>query len=414
MWNTESPSPYGYGRKERTVLPGRVCRYVNLGLLTATMAGAADLDYAVIATLGVRSEVGYLGGRVTIPRTERPATLSSEPEYPSPRPLYLTVQLGNAERPAVVMALASSTGPDGQPDRLYVDRDRDGDLREEVPYEATRYGRTVQFAPVHVLTDHGSHHEVYHFAVVWYKRTGRCEIRSCCYRVGSLAVGGKEYRVAVADANGNGLFNDRVTASEKGDALFIDLDGHGEWSNVTECQELGQYNRVKGVYYSFTVEPDGSRITVTKPEVQWGRIRFASPVRWIGLRSESGWFWFSGKDRDGVDVPPGSYRLSNFTLAKRTDAAGNSWEAGGTGAKAKMAPCVVRVGEASRMELGPPFRLELTARQRYGSLDIQGTITGQAGENYTSTERNGNELPPTITINDPAGRALASATPEYG
>ncbi|MBT4817671.1 MAG: hypothetical protein HON70_18340 [Lentisphaerae bacterium] len=390
---------------------------VGVGLVSVYCAPvrAAELEYKILLSLSAFTEVGYLRGCTAIARPECPRAVVAEPRYISSAPLFLTVPIGPVEQGPVVMALDSSTTRDGDLDFLYVDRDRDGDLREEKPVIAVSQRGRQRFPMVHAFTYSGSRRSVYYFSIQHYGNGRRYRIRSCSYRRGTLAIGGKKYRVAVADSNGNGLCNDQAASPHRGDRLLVDLNGDGKWKGTEECQDLGASNFVLGDFYSFAVSPDGVKMAVSRCDRPRGRIRFSNPVASILLCSENGVFGFKPEGKDTIEVPTGSYRISSLSLAEQRDAAGNTWSFSAGTHEAKIVPCVVREEQTSLMPLGAPFRVALTASESSGSLSVTAKITGQAGERYSSVVRNGKRGPgPNVVVTDPTGKTLTTLTLDYG
>ncbi len=416
-----------------------VCTVLLLSVPVVS-AQSADLDYAVVSPYGVRNEAGYAHRRVLVAWPRRPEWVTAEPDYTSAQPMYLTVALGPAGQCPVAMALDSSVGPDGERDLLYVDRDRNGDLREETPVQARTYRSDLLFPATPVLINWGSHRVVYHLSVSQYSGLrNRYYVRSSCHHVGTLSLNGTDHRIALVDNTGNGRCDDAATLPYKGDRLLVDLNGDGEWKGSQEYQSVGRFNLIGGQFYSVRPEPDGASVTVTEADTAYGWIRFSNPVASIWLCSDNGLFRFeAAKEKveaekeeveaekeeveaekekiDRVRVPVGSYRISGVTLAEREDVDGNAWRLGAGTKEEKMVPCVVREGETSIMPLGPPLRIDVTATRGSGNqINLGAKVIGQAGEEYGTFRRNDKEAPkPSLKIIDRDGKVLGEPTLDYG
>jgi len=339
-----------------------------------------DLGYAVMSPFRPDRPVGDLDSR-TLVATEGPAKkLKAEPDYKSSHPWYLAARLGRADDNVYVMALDFTSEGKPQPDLLYVDRDNDGDLREERPLRSVRYDRNGVFALAHVLLDHGGHRSIYHFSVRQGRSNRRFRLSSCCYHVGMVRIAGKDYRVAVADRNGNGTYDDVATIPGEGDRLFVDRDGDGKWEGALERFGLGKCNWFGDEYYSFSVAWDGATVGVARSDLPCGSIQLSHRATSIWLCSENGCFWLSPRGGK-VSVPVGSYRLSGLRLTEK-DENGDTWSIAAETDETKMIPCVVREGQTSVMKLGPPLLGKVTGYPWLDNVDFEMEVTGQAGEEY--------------------------------
>ena len=376
------------------------------------MGSEVPLDYAVFAPFRSARDYGHPGSQMLVARSKPPAVLGSEPKYVLEKPLYVSAPLGGDQ--TFAMALDSTSGREEELDLLYVDRDGDGDLSEETPVQGIRMNGRNVFGPAHVLIDRGGYRSIYHFNLSQYAGH-RLALSAACAATGEVVVGGKRRKVVVTDGNGNGLFNDAAELPRKGDRLLVDLDGDGAFKKGEELQDLGRANLVDGEFYTFGVAPDGSRVTVRKPDMGFGWIELTHPAEYVWVCSEAGLFkfWLSEGVRR-LRVPASSYRLSGIRISMQDGE--DKWVLSAGTDEAEMVPCVVKAGELAEMPVGPPIRVvaEATARGQ-GVVSIGVRQRGQAGEVYSSCQKNGARVPPpSITVTNAAGEKVHSAALEYG
>lgn len=376
---------------------------------------SAELGYGVLSPFRSRSPVGYLSYKQIVAQYQAPKPLRAEPDYKGREPLYIGARLGKGDDNLYVMALARSRDGIASPDLLYVDRDNDGDLREETPIRALRYDRRNVFGPAHVLLDCGAYRSIYHFKLRQRNYSvRRYYLHSCCYHVGTLRIGDKECKVAVADYTGNGTYDDVATLPRKGDKLFVDLNGDGKWKGSTECHDLGKYTRLTDEYYAFKVSWDGSTISVAKPNVPCGMLMLSHGAASIWLSSDNGLFRFTLNGGESMNVPAGRYLLSGLRLTEK-DENGDTWSIAAGTDEDKMTPCIVREGLASLMKIGPPLQVKVTPETHFDRVEFRLTVEGQAGERYYSYTKNKQRPPePSFTVADASGKTLCRASLEYG
>ena len=383
---------------------------VSSGVLA--LGGEVPLDYAVFAPFRSTRDCGYPGSQTLVARAKPPVTLRTEPKYVLERPLYVTAKLGGEQ--TFAMVLDSTLGVEDELDRLYVDRDGDGDLEEETPVPGIRRSGRAVFGPAYVLIDRGGTRSIYHFSLSRYGGN-RFTLSAACAATGEVVIGGRICGVVITDGNGNGLFNDAAELPRAGDRLMVDLDGDGAFSKDLERQDLGRANLIDGVFYTFDVAPDGSRVTVREPDMEFGWIKLTHPAEYIWICSEAGLFKFAAPDGlDMLRVPVSSYRLSGLRISRQDGE--DKWVLSAGTDEKEMVPCVVRAGKVAVMPVGPPIRLVADVTPGGSStVSINVRLLGQAGEGYSTCQKNGSKLPPpSVGVVDAAGEEVYSAAMEYG
>jgi hypothetical protein len=95
--------------------------------------------------------------------------------------------------------------------------------------------------------------------------------------VGEAVFGGKRCKVALADLNSNGLFNDCEQDLFRGDRFFVDLNGNGKFefggeSDSTESFSYAQYSKISGKWYTVEASPDGGTVRIQPAHPEFGVI----------------------------------------------------------------------------------------------------------------------------------------------
>jgi hypothetical protein len=363
--------------------------------------------------------------------TPKPGTaLSDEPVYLSKKPQYCGLKLGDGD---YTLVFDESRGTGTGIDTAYVDADGNGDFKENVKLAAAveESSKSAFFDIAEVQVAYGEETYPYHV------KLRRCNpspnhihvySAACCE--GEIAVGGKTYKAALLDGDGNGLFSDvyapyegrerRGNVYARGDSLLIDLNGDGEMkqSPVGGFEEfpLSKYLSVDGECYKLTVAPHGRSVTLAACEAACGFLVPPKGRTVSVLLGEEGAITVHGGGK--AKAPADTYHMAHCgTEAK--DAEGRVWRVTGRGLWEQPA-IEVKPGEKTELAYGAPFVAEVTVDKRSSSEYRFGLkITGQAGEAYTARDFrpvDSKESPPAPTLNiiDEKGETVASGSFRYG
>jgi hypothetical protein len=250
------------------------------------------------------------------------------------------------------------------------------------------------------------------------------KVQPAGYRMGEVRLGGHSYRVAVADLNVDGQYDNVFHISKdqfssmRETLLCIDLnhDGRFESTNETgEAMPLFPGLHVKDLYYSVNVAPDGSSITLALVEPDCGTLDAGCPDLSLKLWSESGLHLLSGS-QGKWRLPAGWYWVMAHRLS-RTDAAKTPWQVIGQSRFGPIRMFEVRAGETSAIQVGPPLALKVQpAPLADGVIDIGIFIQGRGGEGYSAgvTQNGVLRQSHTLRILDEAGKVLATGKFEFG
>ena len=81
-------------------------------------------------------------------------------------------------------------------------------------------------------------------------------LRDGSYYVGEAVIGGKTCKIAIADLNSNGLFNDVEQDLFRGDRFFVNS---GAGDRFDQSFPYGKFTRISGQWYSIVASPDGKQ-----------------------------------------------------------------------------------------------------------------------------------------------------------
>ena len=152
------------------------------------------------------------------------------------------------------------------------------------------------------------------------------------YRTGKIRLGARTYTIAITDGNLNGRYNEACSGFDGDfeeldcDSLAIDLDNNGRFDPDREVCPLTKTIYVRGVCYSLTVLPDGSKVRLKQvdPKFDFGEldvgdqgmelVLFSPALGLIPLQGHQG-KW---------KLPAGEYTVM-FNRLHRTDSQGVKW-----------------------------------------------------------------------------------------
>ena len=338
-------------------------------------------------------------------------------KLPTPRcatPLYALLKLGDDQRLLMVDTLAG-----GSPfyDRLYFDRDGDGDLTDHPPLSPGPSGAFPLFKPAFFLEDVSvkaqGKEQSYSFSVGLSCR-GRRKIpsKASAKRILNLVVisntwyesevdfSGKRLRLLFGDGNGNGRFGDPPELPDLsslkpespfapgGDRLLVDEGGKPD---AALFQPFGSYLVTEGRTFRLFPDPVRGVLEVTEVTEGLGEVALSMELERMTLCRTGDPPLGAALFRPGrtVRIPPGSYRFSTYR-AVRKGPKGDLW-AVTTEARKKTPLVSVKAGEKTAYTLGEPFsafavvseRSVRNVRKGRGGAILDFVLEGKAGERVT-------------------------------
>lgn len=378
------------------------------------------------------SSLMWLAQRFVTPLGNKPAGVQDLPAgFDHPR--YYAIQSGDA----TVLAVADFSQ---KLVRLCVDTDGDGVLSEERCFTAEVStgtpvsGSRQQLGPISLLSrdSPGRINDAFNVGCFRQDARGLLMPSAAFYRTGKIRLAGQTYRVAVVDGDCDGLFKsilplplaDRTLWSRpRCDVFAIDLNRDGKLDqSVREKSEvcpLGRLTKVEDAYYAIDIAPDGSRLTLSRTEPQFGTLVLDANDVAAELR-----LWSDAADQylpanRQWQLPPGRYAAIHGVLTAK-DASGDIWTflaSTPVFAADRMGALdyfTIEPGKTTSVRIGPPFVVKTTMKKTGRSSDtmyISPVVVGCAGEEYSAVlRRNGGQLlAPAVTILDEKGTALDSS-----
>lgn len=352
-------------------------------------------------------------------------SLAAEPEYKS-SPVYYAAVYGDAEDNVFTFAIDESGGSGTGYDTVYVDSNNDNRIDPDKERCAFSMSSVRREDPIRLKIEvtSGGKKAPYWFNFTAFPYTDgknpvekiHANLRNSSYYTGEAVFDGKTLRVALADLNSNGLFNDpEVDGTFKGDRFFIDLNDNDSFKDdrgwdASPGYPYGGYTKIAGRWYEIIASPDGSQVRIASAAPSLGLVEAPAVVASATLRSESQpcTLDFSAGPASGI---AGAYRVRSITLR------GGFWQTTAWFPEGSRPAVTIREGETVKLDgVGPPLRIEPTVSrgEESGTLEIGLEVTGRAGEKYGWPRGNGLGVKPGIKVRDEAGHVIFSVNLEYG
>lgn len=417
-----APSEDGAAKRVRVNVVEQVMTSPNAG----GAATAPDLAYKYSEK--PMDELGYVSQNYNQTNARPGKRLVAEPVYFSKRPLYVKAKLGDLE---YIVAMDESRGTGTGYDTLYFDANRNLDLTDDPKTMALpdEDPNSNGFPVIALTASAGGKTMPYHVKPQTYMyNEADLRLYSACYREGTVTLDGKQYKAQLFDGNMNGVFNDLyveprgVTTSDgvytQGDTLLLDLDGDAKLKNNyyggPEIFHLGKHLSLGKKCYDLSVEPDGSRVTLTKTNAELGYLVTSNAGASVEFVSKDGSLKVQGKK---TSVPAGTYKFVSCAFDAK-DKDGATWRILGRGFLEQAKTLEVTPGRKTKVVLGPPLTATLSLKQGE-AYAFNLAIEGAGGEKYSAGNfqvlgKGGQAPPPKMRIVDKTGKQVASGSFEYG
>jgi len=206
-------------------------------------------------------------------------------------------------------------------------------------------------------------------------------LQSAGYYFGKVKFGEKEHLLALVDANANGWFDDPPGPARVGDQILVDSDDSGklgaDYQHLEKLASVGKYIYVDGVYWGLSVAPDGSTITITRPQITMGRLHLEEAAAEITLSGTSGLFYLKKARADEpLLVPVGYYKVAEIKIA-RIAQDGAAWSLSSSNRGAVGVPHVsIRTNKEPILQAATPLtaraNVRATSPQAYFDLALMG------------------------------------------
>lgn len=260
-------------------------RMILLCVCVGTVHGLAS-DHAQVISMepfhgpNVSKVTHYGNSQWLYPLDEPNETMLSEPSYGSEKRVYYAARYGDAEDNIYTFVLDEKNGTGTGFDTLYVDLNNDD--RIDVPQESFSVSQSGlssrEKKPVRVTLQVRSGEKLipyaFEFTFFAYKAKNdskekyHANCRNSTISVGKATFQDKVCKIAIADLDSNGLYNDYEMGTFNGDRFFVDLDGDGDFQSSHKNEDqvenfpYARYSKIGGDWYTIHVTPDGGRFSI--------------------------------------------------------------------------------------------------------------------------------------------------------
>ncbi len=364
------------------------------------------------------------------PLDEPNETLVSEPAYKSSKRVYYAAHYGDAKDNTHTFVIDESGGTGTGFDTLYADLNNDNRLdRNTEKFPLTLSGLTTSTARnVRLLLSVQAGGKTipygFDFTAFRYKDTNNpvekihANCRGSSIMVGEAVFGPKRCKVALADLNSNGLFNDCEQDLFRGDRFFVDLNGNGKYdedSPAAESFPYAQYAQIDGRWYTVEASPDGQTIRIQPSQPTFGTVKAPAKVKSAGLSSPRQFQRLTFKDGP-AEALTGVYQVRDITL-EITDERGQWWTTTGQYRKTGPQLAVEPNRQAMLEEVLPlTIRVAVLPTSEPGVVELEPRIVDRCGGTFGTIRQNSGryEPPASLVIKDAAGKTVVEADLKYG
>ncbi len=338
---------------------------------------------------------------------ERPVGVEL-PQFNSESPLFGKLFTPMVESGHIWISLDRSH-KEGLYDRLFIDSNADGHLKDEtvvIAYRKDQY--RSDFGPVKVVFEVEDGPVTYHFNFEFsnYNNRNRFLATSGGWYEGAINVGGQKKYCLLIDQNANGTFNDKSINFNECDRIKI-----GE-KDTAKTSFVGNYIVVDAVLYRPEIARDGAYIKLTAAEdVSYGLIQLPETISEFEAKGENGLFTLK-PEKELARLPVGKYRIHLWKTEHKDDK-GNTWTLTGQEFGNKGLFEVNESGQTT-LDVGEPIISTLTARERDSRYSFSHNLRGQLGESIELTRNGSQPRAPKLHIKNKDGSYDRTFSFEYG
>jgi len=242
-----------------------------------TSANGQSASLKLLAS-GAMPKIGYYAPQRLALSQSKPAAVKKAPAGLK-APLYGVLNFGPAAKQATVAIIVDE--PAGQPSRLWVDSNADGDLTNDAKPEWTPRpltggeGKTytLHIGGAMVPLGSGAQAPKVHLAMYRFDPAdpGRAALKNTLlyYRdyawTGKLPLGGKTYDVMISDEAASGDLSAKATSGKPSLQLLIDVNGNGRIDPRGEAYDASKPFNIAGTTYEIAqIAPTGASLTVRR------------------------------------------------------------------------------------------------------------------------------------------------------
>jgi hypothetical protein len=374
----------------------------------------------------ISSMTGYGNCQWLRPLDEPNETLLAQPEYKSEKLYYYAAKYGDADDNIYTVILDESKGTGTGYDTVYADLDNDNRINSDNEKFSFQMSTTSNDIPLRIklMVSAGGKKIPYCFSFTAFPYTDEnnpgnkvhANARNSSIFTGQANFDGKQYKIAIADLDSNGLFNDVEQGIFDGDRFFVDLDGDGKFKDSPSKPEEGfpysQYTRINGKWYSVEATACGTTIQISPAKPQMGTVLAGENVVTADLHSDiqSQSLDFSEGSAEAI---AGTYSLGAVGLSAVDANSKRTWQCRGR-FRSNPPEIAVVPGAETHLDDVLPLRISIEPAGKSPSdvVGLKPTIAGANGGVFTCPRANQPEGQ--FEIQDRQGKVVDSGKFKYG
>lgn len=378
----------------------------------------------------VTSMTGFGNCQWLYPLDEPNETLVSEPVYGSTKRVYYAARYGDAKDNTYTFVIDESGGTGTGFNTLYADLNNDNRLDpngEKFPLALSgltdKEARNVRIM-LSVRAGEKTIPYGFDFKAFRYKDSTNpiekihANCRGSSIMVGEAMFGDKRCKVALADLNSNGLFNDCEQDLFRGDRFFVDLSGNGKFDHQPGDEEsfaYAQYARIGGKWYTVEASCDGGTVQIQPAQPTFGTVKAPAPVKSVGVSSPRQFQRLAFKSNP-VEALTGDYQVRNITL-EITDEQGRWWTTDGRYRQAGPRLPIEPNQQAALADVLPlTIQVAVLPTSEPDVIDLEPRIMDRYGGIFSTLRQNNGRYEPRacLIIKDAGDNQVVQADLKYG
>ena len=225
-------------------------------------------------------------------------------------------------------------------------------------------------------------------------------------------------KVALADLDSNGLFNNYEQGLFRGDRFFVDLDGNGTFQTGSGGEEsfpYAQHAKIGSRWYTVEASPDGGTVQIRPSRPTFGIIKSPGSVKSVGLSSPKQFQSLEFKDGK-VEALSGEYQVRDIAL-EMVGKDGQGWSTRGQYRSAGPKITIEPNREAMLNDVQPlTIQVAVLPASEANTIDLEPRIVDRYGGSFSTLRKDNqrHEPPARLVIKDFDGKQIADAALEYG
>ena len=350
--------------------------------------------------------IGRVSGRYIDVMYEQPKGIEL-PELNCNKPLFVRWTTPMVEAGGLWIALDRSRGS-GPCDRLFIDSNRDSNLKNETLVKAYRAdSRHAYFGPVKVTFEGENGTITYHLNfILCDHEPRRLRVSPGGWYEGDITVEGARKHCVLIDYNANGAFDDKSLEAVDCDRIQISKQGR------QDTRFVGNYVEVDGVLYEPEIARNGAYIKLTKAkDVKLGNVRLPESITEFSAGGENGLFNIKPENETG-SLPVGKYRI-NYWVIERKDEQGQPWKLQASSSSDKGSFDIMEDQE-TELSIGEPIISTMAVRNRSGTYSFSQNLKGQLDERISLTRNGARPAAPKLHIKSEDGAYNQTFDFRYG